>query len=305
MLSEESFVLQTLNSGLYFLRTIRDFAINIQLSFLENNSEYISTAKDFGDRAEELIGDLMVYANENVTKEALNNQIFVTAYTLDTELLTEKLFFIDIDTTITEEQSKLAAGFTQNPSQTIIDELMRVNKSALTLVTNFISFCENIIARMSNNDLFSYSYISLIEAMMTEANLYKLNLERLSAGNNIDPSFKADYEYLFNNLLQRYASFVRGFVDPKNAEVILRAGAFSSEFGLIASEYKNAIVNPNVAEELKVRSIDTIDRFRDFLSEVIEDLLDSKTYFIVEPILLDNILTTANYFKYTLLATSY
>lgn len=305
MLSNESFVLQTLNSGLYFLRTIREFAINIQLSFLENNGEYISTAKDFSDRAEELIGDLMVYANGNVTREALGNQIFVTDYTLDTELLTEKLFSIDIDTTITVEQQELTPGFSQNPSQSLINDLKTVNKSSLTLVTNFISFCENIISRMRKNDLFSYSYISLIEAMIVETNLYKLNLERLISGNNIDPSFKADYEYLFNNLLQRYTSFVRGLVDPKNAEVILRAGAFSSEFGLIANEYKNAIINPDVETELKERSLDTIDRFREFLSQVIEDLLNSKIYFITEPTLLDNILTTANYFKYTLLASSY
>jgi len=39
MLSDSSFVLQTLNSNLYFLRTIREFATNIQLSFLSNNIE--------------------------------------------------------------------------------------------------------------------------------------------------------------------------------------------------------------------------------------------------------------------------
>jgi len=300
MISDASFVLQSLNSNLYFLRTIREFAINIQLSFLENNNEYIDTARDFGDRAEELITTLMRYANGNVTKEALDNQIFVTNYTLDTELLTEKLFPISIDTTITEEQLKLTPGFSQNPPQELILELNEVNRSALVLVTNFINFCENIISRMSNNDLFSYSYISLIEAMLTEANLYKLNLERIIARNSIDPSFISDYEYLFNNLLQKYSSFIRGLVDPKNAEAILRSSGFSSEFALLANEYKNSIINPEIQSELKQRTIDTVDRFRTFLSQVIEDLLDSKTYFIVEPTFLDNVLTTANYFKYTL-----
>ena len=31
-----------------------------------------------------------------------------------------------------------------------------------------------------------------------------------------------------------------------------------------------------------------------------KDLLDNEAYFIVEPIFLDNILTSANYFSYTL-----
>lgn len=300
MLNDASFVTQTLNTNLYYLRTIREFAINIQLAFLDNNQEYIEAAKDFGERSEELGRILMKYADGNISMEALDNQIFVTNYTLDTELLTEKLFPIDIDTTITEAELKLTAGAANNLSNEMINELNEVNRSALVLVTNFIDFCENIIERMRNNDLFAYSYISLIEAMLVEANLYKLNLNRIISRDNISPTFVIDYEYLFNNLLQKYASFIRGLVDPENAEVIIRAGAFASEFNLLASDYKNAVINPEVQSKLTKRSIDTVDRFKNFMSGIIEDVLEARTYFIVEPIFLDNILTTTNYFKYAL-----
>lgn len=302
MLSDASFVLQTLNSNLYFLRTIREFATNIQLSFLSNNNEYIETARDFSDRCEELINILMKYANGRVSKEAVDNQIFVTNYTLDTELLTEKLFGINIDTDITEKQTNLVPGFDNNPSKEMLDELNEVNRSALVLITNFINFCQNIISRMSNNDLFSYSYISLIEAMLAEANLYKLNLERIIARDTLNPTFIIDYQYLFNNLLQKYASFIRGLVDPKNAEVIIRAISFSNEFSFLASEYKNAISSPEIEKELNNRSLEAVERFKEFLSRVIENILSSDVYFIVEPIFLDNILTSANYFKYTLMS---
>ena len=300
MLSDAAFVLQTLNSNLYFLRTLRGFATNIQLSFLENNNEYIEAAKDFAIRSENLIRRLMKYANGNVTKEAVDNQIFVTNYTLDTELLTEKLFNIDIDTTITEEEAKLTPGFSNNSSQVMIEDLNKINQEALVLITNFIDFCETILVRMNNNDLFSYSYISLINAMLVEANLYKTNLERLIKRDSINPGFVIDYKYLFSNLLQRYSSFIRGYVDPKNAEAILRAGGFSSEFALIADEYRKAIISPEIQGELKERTIDALDRFRTFLSGIIEDLLNADTYFIVEPIFLDNVLTTANYFRYSI-----
>ena len=300
MLSDSSFVSQSLNSNLYFLRTIREFSTNIQLSFLSNNNEYIETAKDFSDRCEELIGILMKYANGRVSKEALNNQIFATNYTLDTELLTERLFGIDIDTSITEQQLNLIPGVDNNPSGDVINELTEVNQSSLVLVTNFISFCQNIISRMSNNDLFSYSYISLIDAMLAEANLYKLNLERIIARDTINPTFIVDYQYLFNSLLQKYSAFIRGLVDPKNAEIIVRAISFSNEFAFLASEYKTAISSPEVEEELNNRSLEAVDRFKIFLSNIIQDLLDTEAYFIVEPIFLDNILTSANYFSYTL-----
>lgn len=300
MLSDSSFVSQSLNSNLYFLRTIREFATNIQLSFLSNNNEYIETARDFSDRCEELIGILMKYANGRVAKEALDNHIFVTDYTLDTELLTERLFGIDIDTSITEQQLNLMPGVDNNPSKDIVNEIIEVNRSSLILVTNFISFCQNIISRMSSNDLFSYSYISLIDAMLTEANLYKLNLERIIARDTINPTFIIDYQYLFNSLLQKYSAFIRGLVDPKNAEIIVRAISFSNEFSFLASEYKTATSSPEVEEELNNRSLETVDRFKSFLSNIIEDLLVNEAYFIVEPIFLDNILTSANYFAYTL-----
>ena len=302
MLNDVDFVTQTLTSNLYFLRTLREFATNIQLSFLQDNVEYIEAAKDFGSRSEELGRILMKYANGNVSQEALDNQIFVTDYTLDAELLTERLFNIDIDTTITENELALTAGSTTNPSETMIRDLTDVNNRALVLVTNFIDFCENIVSRMNDNELFSYSYISLIEAMLVEMELYKTNLARLIARENIDPGFVVNYEYLFNNLLQQLSSFVRGLVDPKEGIVIIRASAFSNEFGILANEYKQSIASPETQKDLEERTLDALDRFRDFISTTIEDVLDGSTYFIVEPIFLDNMLTTANYFKYNLIS---
>lgn len=301
MLNEVDFVRQTLTSNLYYLRTLREFATNIQLSFLQENSTYIDTARDFGKRCEELGQILIKYADGNVPKDALDNNIFVTKYTLDTELLTEKLFNVDIDTNITKKELSLTPGIQNNPSKEMIEELDSVNKRALVIVTNFINFCEDIIQKMSSNELFSYSYISIIEAMIVEMSLYKSTLERLIASQSIDPGYVVNYEYLFNNLLQRLSSFVRGLTDPSNDIVIIRAGSFANEFGVLANEYKESIANPDNSIDLEERTLDALERFRIFISDIIEDVLSARAYFIVEPIFLDNILTTTNYFKYILM----
>ena len=301
MLNDVDFVRQTLTSNLYYLRTLREFATNIQLSFLQDNSTYIDTARDFGKRCEELGQILIKYADGNVPKEALDNNIFVTNYTLDTELLTEKLFNIDIDTSITEKELSLAPGIPNNPSKEMLDELDTVNERALVIVTNFINFCEDIIQKMDNNELFSYSYISIIQAMIVEMNLYKTTLERLIARQSIDPGYVVNYEYLFNNLLQRLSSFVRGLTDPSNDIAIIRAGSFANEFGVLANEYKESIANPDNTIDLDERTLDALERFRAFISDIIEDILNARAYFIVEPVFLDNILTTTNYFKYILM----
>lgn len=301
MLNDVDFVSQTLTSNLYYLRTLREFATNIQLSFLQDNSTYIDTARDFGKRSEELGQILIKYADGNVPKEALDNNIFVTDYTLDAELLTEKLFNVDIDTDITEKELTLTAGIPNNPSREMIEELNSVNKRALVIVTNFINFCEDIIQKMDNNELFSYSYISIIRAMIVEMSLYRTTLERLISRQSIDPGYVVNYEYLFNNLLQRLSSFVRGLTDPSNDIVIIRASSFANEFGVLANEYKEAIANPDNAIDLEERTLDALERFRTFISDIIEDVLNARIYFIVEPIFLDNILTTTNYFKYILM----
>ena len=40
MLSEEQFIVQSFNNGLFYLRSIRDYCVNIQLSFYKNNGDY-------------------------------------------------------------------------------------------------------------------------------------------------------------------------------------------------------------------------------------------------------------------------
>lgn len=303
-MSDASFILQTLNSNLYYLRTIREFALNIQLAFPMKNKEYIETAKDFFNRCEDLSRNLLQYANGNVTKEALDNQIFFTNYTLDCEFLTEKLFSVDIDTTITEKEMKLTPGFTKEPPIEMVEALTEINQKALVLTKNFIHFCESIISKMEHNELFSFSYISIINAMLIEANSYRFNLERIIARDSLTPSFVSDYEYLFNDLLGRYSSFIARLIDPKYKEESKNAEEFSNEFNSLAEQYKTSLINPTVQLELKNKSKDITIRFKGFLMGLIQELLNSKVYFIIEATFLDNILTTANYFQYALTTTS-
>ena len=83
-----------------------------------------------------------------------------------------------------------------------------------------------------------------------------------------------------------------------------RSVSFANEFGLLADEYRRSVASPEVQNSLKRRSIETVTRFISFISEVISDVLNAKAYFIVETTFLDNILTTANYFKYALVTTT-
>lgn len=300
MLNDIDFAEQTLNSNLYFLRTIRVFSLIIQLSLPSINEEYIDTAIDFGKRCEDLGRKLTKYADGNISQLALDDEVYVTKYTLQCEQLTEKLFGVDIDEEITKQELSFKSGSPTSISEEEMQTLMEVNQSALILITNFISFCSDIIDKLNNNEIFSYAYPSFISAMLDEANLYRINLERLVRKDSTDPTFAIDYAYLFTNLLKKLSSFIRGFADTKNQEIIVRAQSFVSEFDFLAQKYKSAVISPDEQQDLTKSTVETTDRFRLFMTDTINKLLSAKAYFIIAPSFLDNTYTTANYFKYIL-----
>ena len=106
MLTEEEFLKESLNNNLYYLRTLRDFCINIELSFYDNN-EYKKRAGELASRSHELSREIVTATNGKVPSTGIEYEIFYTKYTLPIEKLTEKLFSINLATDITESQLSL------------------------------------------------------------------------------------------------------------------------------------------------------------------------------------------------------
>ena len=300
MLNDVLFVQESLIDNLYYLRTIQEFCMNIQLSFLENEQEYKTKAEGIRFHAEELRREVLKYANGGINAFALESEILVTKYTLTCEELTEKLFPIKIDTDITKQEVKLQPGVIENPSAELMETLSNINQQAYQITNDLIGLCQDIRLQQSQNELFSYSYPSLFDYMIEEARLFEKNLERLIQKDNIDPLFAIDYEYWFHVAMKKEAMFVRGLVDPIHEDVHEIADAFVEEFQTIINEYRMIDITPDTEQVLVEKSMDLVNRFRQFLSTLIERLLDKQLYFIVEPIFLDNMYTEANYFYYVL-----
>ncbi len=112
MLTENEFYIQSLRDHLYYLRAIRQFCITIELSFYKNNLSYIEKAKTFAQNCEKLILEAISYTNGVVSKSAIDNEIYVTRYTLACEELTRKLFGIEINTTLTNKELSFQEGLT-------------------------------------------------------------------------------------------------------------------------------------------------------------------------------------------------
>ena len=298
MLKEQDFLEQSLNSSLFYLRTLRDFCINIQLSFY-GNSEYIGRASSLAKQSQDLGRELVTYTNGIIPKDAKEYQLYYTDYTLATEKLTEELFNLNLATDITENISNLTVG--KNQAQTLenIKKIEDFNKKALTIATEFVNLAEEIRKKLLNNELFSYSYPLLYDYMIRTINIYKAELVRLEEKIVKDPILVVDTEYDYNITVYEIISFLRGLINPNAARYILELNELlNEEYPKLLDNYNNLPLSPENQLMLSEESLRLLRKTRILIKDMLKDLLDANLYFIIEPLAIDNFYRNTNYFLY-------
>ena len=300
MLTEREFFIQSLRDHLYYLRTIREFCITIELSFYKNNENYIKMAQDFANKCDELGRDAISYTGGFVSSEALNSGIYVTEFSLPCERLTEKLFGIKIDTAFTEQELNLKAGINESINDNVISGIKTLNEKALTFANNFSKFCEEIRNKLDNNSLFSFSYSDFFSYIFDEINTYIQDLERIIRMEGYSPIYAVGYEYNFVTTLQKTARFIRDWVDVKSVDVFDMANYYVNSFGEIIDKYLKASISPEVQEELSSETSMILVDYQDFLNGILRRLINKELYFITPPVSVDNIYTSVNFYIFTL-----
>lgn len=298
MLKEQDFLEQSLNSNLFYLRTLRDFCINIQLSFY-GNSEYIGRASSLAKQSQDLGRELITYTNGIIPKDAKEYQLYYTDYTLATEKLTEELFNLNLATDITENISNLTVGTNQAPTLENIKKIEDFNKKALTIATEFVDLAEEIRKKLLNNELFSYSYPLLYDYMIRTINIYKAELVRLEEKTVKDPILVVDTEYDYNITVYEIISFLRGLINPNAARYILELNELlNEEYPKLLDNYNNLPLSPENQLMLSEESLRLLRKTRILIKDMLKDLLDANLYFIIEPLAIDNFYRNTNYFLY-------
>ena len=298
MLKEQDFLEQSLNSSLFYLRTLRDFCINIQLSFY-GNSEYIGRASSLAKQSQDLGRELVTYTNGIIPKDAKEYQLYYTDYTLATEKLTEELFNLNLATDITKNISNLTVGTNQAPTLENIKKIEDFNKKALTIATEFVNLAEEIRKKLLNNELFSYSYPLLYDYMIRTINIYKAELVRLEEKIVKDPILVVDTEYDYNITVYEIISFLRGLINPNAARYILELNELiNEEYPKLLDNYNNLPLSPENQLMLSEESLRLLRKTRILIKDMLKDLLDANLYFIIEPLAIDNFYRNTNYFLY-------
>ncbi len=300
MLTEEEFYKESIDANLYYLRTLRDFCINIELSFYGDNP-YKGRAALLARESQDLGREIVTLTNGKVPSKGLNYQIFYTEYTLPIERLTEKLFNLNLGTDITEMQLKLTPTDTFEVNDELITILTSFNDRATSIANEFINLAREIRGEMTSNNLFSYSYPTMYNFMIITIELYIGELNRLKERIRKDPIIALDTEYGYNITAYEITSFLRGLIDPNATSYIEVLNNILNEiYPELLEDYNSLPLSPENQQNLTERSIAVIRRIRLLISNMLRDLLDAKLYFIIEPLAIDNFYRNINYFLYAL-----
>lgn len=305
MLSDNIYGQQSLINHLFYLRTIKEFCVNIELSFYSNNKNYKEVSNNFKTSCEKLGAKAIELADNRLPTKVFRSGSFVTNYTLDTELLTEKLFDIKLNADLTIKEMNLnTTNNTVSFTSEELKDISSLNDKAITLANNFIDFCTDILSGLKNNDLFSYSYQLFYNYMIDETTLYMNDLKRIQSKSGADPTFVTSYEYWYSNSMMQACKFIIGLSDPAQEALITNADNYRKIFSKQMDLYKD-VSSPEKEKLLNDETIDYMTNFISFLSKLIERILNKQLYFIVEPLFFDNLLTEANYFLYLLKGANY
>ena len=300
MLTEEEFYKESIDANLYYLRTLRDFCINIELSFYGNNS-YKERAESLARRSQDLGREIITLTNGKVPSKGLNYQIFYTEYTLPIERLTEKLFNLNLGTDITEKQLNLNPTDEFEVNDELIESMVSINARALSIANSFIELAREIRSEMTSNNLFSYSYPTMYNFMIITIELYIGELNRLKEMIRKDPIIALDTEYGYNITAYEITSFLRGVIDPDETSYIEVLNNILNEiYPELLEDYNTLPLSPENQHNLNERSIAVIRRIRLLIMDMLKDLLDAKLYFIIDPLAIDNFYRNINYFLYVL-----
>lgn len=299
MLTENEFYIQSLRDHLYYLRAIRQFCITVELSFYKNNLSYIERAKTFAQNCEKLIEEAISYTNGIVSKSAIDNEIYVTKYTLACEELTRKLFGIEINTTLTNKELSFQEGLNSKIGD-VIEKIETFNSQALSFAKEFSAFCTEIRDKQNSNNLFSFSYSDFFNYLFDEVDTYILDLERIIAKEGYSPIYAVGYEYKFSITLEKTAKFIRDWVDPGNSDIVNLATYYINSFDEIINLYLTASISPDVQEKLAIDTNNLLKDYQDFLKNILDRLIKGELYFITPAVSIDNVYTSVNFYKFIL-----
>ena len=180
MLTNKDIYQESLVNHIYFAGSIRSFCTTIGLTFFKNNQDYIDRAIALGYRATDIINESILIMNKELADTILSNDVYITPYTKELDLLTERLFDINLVIGVDKDLEILKNKSSVNYDE-IIDRINKLNSDSLELINEFKEYVTEIKTKLETGELFSYLYIDFFNYMFDEISVYGRDIKRIES----------------------------------------------------------------------------------------------------------------------------
>ena len=298
MISNEEYIRQSIQSNLLYCGSILELTYSLGFSFLSKDVDMRDEIKNFYDRFKRQMQKTLKIANQNISQELIDSNILYTKYTIPLYELTEELTGNKADIEIVTNLMMLKPG-TPIVSNELLNEITTINQETLKILKEYIDFITYINNQVLKSNLFIYKYGLYIEAIRNRASFYYDNLLRIINKEQVSVILIDKTLEDIKDLMERNALFINGFVNQSESGIILEARNFANEFHNLEL---NNIANLSEEERQSTynNALNLIDSFINFITRLIEKVLNRNLQFIVGPAFLDICLREANDFKYSL-----
>ena len=286
-MNQNEYIRLSLELHLFFDRIMKEHSLFLEAAFMEKDKELKRIANDFQRIFSRLLDDVTTLANNNISNSLIEADEIVTSNTLDAENKTSKLSGIDIDTNITVKQLNLKSG---NIDLGLLDNISALNKRTLMMVSNLIDFKEDVLNRVLSCELYTTNYPLLITHITNEAKMYYNLLTKIENREVFTDRYIYEQELFWNNIMKEHAEFIRGLLDPSEAELMKTSNQFAIDYKNIIQNYTN---NPAVLTNV---SLNETLNFKKFKVAGEEGILNCKIKSIIIPLLADHVVREANHF---------
>lgn len=293
-MKQKNYITQSLELHLFFARIMKEHSLFLKAAFTPPNAALAEKAEWFKLQFEHLLSDVVRLSNKAVRRQVLDSGEIVTDFTLNAERQTKRFTGIGINTKITEMELKLHG---KDDRDKIDLQLHRktamLNRRAIQLLNGLIEFKKHILRNVRSCRMFTTNYPLLIEHILREAELYRSYVNALENGTLTD-KFMKDTEHFWNRIMMEHAMFIRGLLDPSEAELIKTSDTFAKEYAELLEQARRK--NDLASFDLTAASLKETLRFKDFKQAGTIGIQRCEIESVILPLLADHVLREANHY---------
>lgn len=290
----ENYARVSIETHLFFARIMKEHSLFLEAGFPCKDTSFIMQAEFFRQRFEELLLRVVRIGNGMVSDSVINSQELVTQFTLPAENTTSRLTGIPIDSQITVLEQNLQSGQEWDRNPSLIRQINRINEESLRLLDGLIAFKESILTGVREGQLFTANYPLLIQHILREAKLYRATIRELFHHRRITPQRMRAQEDFWNQIMMEHAQFIRGLLDPSEAQLIVTANDFAMDYAELLETARTRDLRAN--EGLTRKSLTETLKYREFKTAGAEGILTRQIQSIILPLLADHVLREANHY---------